>query len=360
MRETTIVLGIDDRALQEEVMHFLERLPGAKVVGASEGANALRRLVRETRPDAVVGVPELLEGMEDPARFAVALRETAGGLRAALRAGALGFFVWPEERQALAREIKRLRPRDSAEPQEAGVVIAVLGTRGGAGATFVATNLAAALATVGADTVLADLDLLSGDVAPALGMDPETAHRSVADLMAVSRELSVEHLDPVLHEHAAGFRVLFAPHQVPSEVSLDAAMVRSAVRALRERFQASVLHLPRTVDRSVRSALELADEVLLVVTLDVLGVRAAKRVIDHLRAFGLGDSFRLVVNRAGRGEVIPDDAGRVLNLPIASVIGVDRAVPRAQNRGELIAGRRGQVPKRIARLAKDLLERGAA
>jgi pilus assembly protein CpaE len=360
MRGTTVVLGIEDQALQEEVMHFLERLPGADVVGAAEGANALRRLVRTRRPDAVLAAPELLEGIVEPVRLAIAVRETAGGLRAALRAGARAFFVWPQERQALAREIKRLRPRDAGEPKKTGVVIGVLGARGGAGVTFVATHLAGALASSGAETVLADLDVLSADVAPALGMSPETPHRSVVDLMAVSQELNVEHLDPVLHQHAAGFRVLFAPQDVPAEASLDPRMVRSAVQALRERFEVTVLHLPRTLDRSIRSAMELADELLLVVTLDVLGVRAAKRVVDHLRAIGLGDSFRLVVNRAGRSELIPDDARRVLDVPIASVIGVERAVQRAQNRGELIVGRRGRVPRRIARLAKELLEGRAA
>jgi pilus assembly protein CpaE len=224
----------------------------------------------------------------------------------------------------------------------------------------VATNLAAALASSGAATVLADLDVLSADVAPALGMRPDDPHRSVADLMAVSRELGVEHLDPVLHEHKAGFHVLFAPQQVPKEVALDGGMVRSAVQALRHRFQATVLHLPRAVDRPIRSALELADQVLLVVTLDVLGVRAAKRAIEHFRGLGLGDTFRLVINRAGKAELMPDDARRVLNLPVASVLGVDRSVQRAQNRGELIAGRRGRVPRRIARLARELLEGRAA
>jgi pilus assembly protein CpaE len=239
-------------------------------------------------------------------------------------------------------------------------VIGVVGARGGAGATFLATHLAAALAAAGVATVLADLDVLAADVAPALGMSPDSSHRSVADLLAVSRELSVEHLDSVLHQHAAGFRVLFAPPEVPADTSLDAGMVRSTVRALRDRFQAVVLHLPRTGERSIRSAMELADEVLLVVTLDVLGIRAAKRTIDHLRAVGLGDSFRLVVNRAGRAELIPDDARRVLDVPIASVIGVDRAVQRAQNRGELLTGGRGQASRRIARLAKELLEGKAA
>jgi pilus assembly protein CpaE len=360
MQETGVVLGIDDQALQEEVMHFLERLPTANVVGAAEAPNALRRLVRATRPNVVIGVPELLEGIEEPIRLAIAVRETTGGLRAALRAGARAFFLWPDERQALAREIKRSRPREATEPSEAGIVIGVLGARGGAGVTFIATHLAAALASSGAETVLADLDVLQADVAPALGMNPDTPHRSVSDLMAVSRELSVEHLDPVLHQHAAGFRVLFAPQEVPAEASLDGRMVRSAVQALRERFQATVLHLPRTVDRSTRSAMELADEVLLVVTLDVLGIRAAKRMVDHLRALGLGDSFRLIVNRAGRAELVPEDIRRVLDVPLASVIGVDRAVHRAQNRGELIAGRRGQVPRRIARLARELLEGRAA
>ena len=360
MRETSLVLGIDDRALQEEVLHFLERLPGAKVVGAAEQADALTTMVRDRRPEAVVGQPDLLPAQGEVTALAVSPRETSRALRDALRAGARGFFVWPEERDALAMAIRQVQPSPSSEADDTGMIVGILGARGGAGATFLATNLAAAFSRKGAETALVDLDLVFGDLAPALGVAPGEQPSSVADLRAVSRELAVEHLDPVLHEHAEGFRVLFAPEEVRRETSLPPEMLAAAVRALRARFAATVLHLPRSVDESARTAVELADQILLVLTLDVLAVRAAKRVVDHLRTIGLGGSLRLVVNRAGRGEVVPKDAAEVLDLPIAAVIPSDRGVPRAQNRGELVVGRRGQVSRCITRLAGSLLEQGQA
>lgn len=360
MRETTVVLGIDDPGLQEEVLHFLERLPGARVVGAAERADELATMVRDRRPLAVVGQPDLLLALQETTALAVAPRETSRALRDALRAGARGFFVWPEERDALAGAIRGMRPVARSDGDDPGLVVGVLGARGGAGATFLATNLAAAFARLGAETVLTDLDLLFGDVAPALGKPPGEQLSSVADLRPVSRELAAEHLDPVLHVHEEGFRVLFAPPKVTAEASVHPEMLASAVRVLRDRFEATILHLPRSLDDSVRTAIELADEVLLVVTLDVLALRAAKRMVDHLRSVGLGAPLRLVVNRAGRGEVVPRDAAEVLDLPIAAVIPSDRAVQRAQNRGELVVGRRGQASRRTSRLAGQLLEQRRA
>jgi Flp pilus assembly CpaE family ATPase len=360
MRETSVVLGIPDSGLQEEVLHFLGRLPGVEVVGAAGSPNSLRRMVRERAPDVVVGAPDQLAGVEPAATFAIALRETTEGLRAAIRAGARGFYVWPQERESLGREVTRVDSVETPEPAEDGTVIAVLGARGGAGTTFLATNLAAACARRGAQTVLADLDLLYGDVAPALGVPPDAVLPSVAELATVSRELSTEHLERVMHPHPAGFHVLLAPPQAPSETRMDPEMVVGVVGALRARFAAAVLHLPRLLDESVRTAVDLADEALVVVTLDVLGIRAAKRLIDHLRSFGIERPLRLAVNKAGRGEVVPEDAELVLDTPLACVIGIDRGVPRAQNRGQLIVGKRGGPSRRISRLAGRLLERRAA
>ena len=360
MRETSIALGIDDGALQEEVLHFLDRLPHVKVVGAAERVESLRRLVRHRRPLAVVGVPSLLVGLEDVATLALSVRETTDALRTALRVGARGFYVWPEEREALGRDVQRLRPLAGTEPGEEGLVIAVLGARGGAGVTFLTTNLAGAFARRGVKTVLADLDLLSADVTPALGIPPEASHPTISDLAAVAGELTTEHLVRVLYEHPGGFRVLFAPGELSAEDRFDRATLVATVRALRERFGVTVVHLPRALDGAVRSVIELADIVLVVVSLDVVGIRMAKRLIDHLRSVGLAESMRLVINRAGRGEVVPQDAELVLETPIACVIGADRAVERAQNRGELIVERRGRLPRRIARLAEQLLDGRAA
>lgn len=358
--ETRVVLGVDDAGLQEELLHFLDRLPDVQVVGAADNEHSLRGVVRDRKPHAVIAVPDLLTGEDLPHAMAVAVRETTEALRSAIRAGARGFYVWPAEREALGRDVVRTHAKVRPETTQNGVVYAVVGARGGAGATFLATNLAAALSRRQPETVLADLDPTFGDVTPALGIAADVQLPSISDLAAVARELTNEHLDRVLQEHPAGFRVLLAPQEVRLEPRLEPPTVAAVVQALRERFAITVLHLPRSLDESARSAIELADEVLVVVTLDVLGIRSARRLIDGLRSAGLGDSLRLLVNRTRRGEVVPGDAEAVLGVPIASVLPSDRGVERAQNRGELVVGKRGGVARSIDRLARQLLRRSAA
>ena len=358
MHEASIVLGMDDLAVQEEMLHFLDRLPGLRVVGAADDASGLGRAVREHHPDAALVSPALLErgDLDGAAVLVVAVRETTSALRAALRAGARGFYLWPEEREALARDAERAgRPR-AEQGTSAGRTVAVFGPRGGVGTTFLATNLAAACAAKEADVVLVDLDPFFADTTTALSVDDEDTP-TIADLAPVVDELTGDHLERVLHKHPLGFRILLAPHR-PMGHGLDPAVVTASVRALRTRHEVVLLHLPRALDEPTRAALAEADLILLVVTLDVLALRDAHRALEMLRASGLEERFRLVLNRVGRGEIVPDDAERVLGLRPVAMIREDPAVRRAQDRGQVVTGRSTPAARRVAALARRILEEG--
>lgn len=358
MEQSRVVLGLEEPALAEEVLHFLDRRPGIRVVEAVSDAEALAPAMRAHAPDAAVVSPGVLRRGADAdgaAVLVVAARETTGVLRAALRAGARGFYLWPEEREALAMDAERATTSAEHEPRPPGRVVAVYGARGGAGATFLATNLAAALAATRTDTVLMDFDLFYGEVATALGIVLNGRGRTLADLAPVAGELTAEHLERVLHAHPRGFRVLLAPRDpaIPAEVGEE--LLSSGVRILRACHGAVVLHLPRAVDGVTLAGLAAADVILVVVTLDVLAFRDAHRLLEFLAGRGLRDRCRLVVNRATRSEVVPRDAEEVFGIPPTTVIGLDRAVLRAQNRGELVAARPGRTARRIAELARDLV-----
>jgi pilus assembly protein CpaE len=357
VQETSLVLAIEDPALQDEVLHFLGRVPRLRVVGAAVSAPELARRIRERRPDVAVVSPSVLGGANDldgAALLVVGTAERAGDLRLALRAGARGFYLWPEERHSLGRDAARLAPPPSGTDGARGRVVAVYGPRGGAGTTFLATNLAAAWASAGSETILADLDLFFADVTAALGFDGDEGTGSVADLVPVLDEVAPEHVEPVLRLHAAGFRTLTAP-AVPDAVRvIGADRVAALVKALRQLAEVVVLHLPRCIDDGVRGALESADQILIVVTLDVLAFRDARRALGLLADLGLGNRVQLVINRASRSEVIPEDSERVFGLRPVAVIRHDRSVPRAQNRGELIAGRSGPAARGVRALAARL------
>jgi pilus assembly protein CpaE len=237
------------------------------------------------------------------------------------------------------------------------LTVAVYGPRGGAGTTFVATHLTASLARAGQDAVVVDLDPVFGDLTAALGVPPDPAPRTVADLARVANELGPHHLEEALWRHPAGFRALLAPTDVLMAPTIGSPHFSAAVAVLSTSVDAVVLHGPRHLSGSTTTALEMADHILLVLSLDVLAFRAAKRALEVFEAAGLAGRCELVVNRAARGEIAPSDVERVFGSPAAAVLRSDRAVGRAQDRGALLSPRNATA-KALDRLAMRLL--GAA
>lgn len=346
-----VVLGLDAQDVAEEVMHFLDRSERVRVVGAASDDRQLAAAVRQLEPDVVLVSPGMLRSsgaLNGSPVIAVDTEESVGGLRAALAGGARGFFLWPAEREELAVAAAGTGADESAQRGRAQV-IAVNAARGGAGATFVATHLAAAFARMGKDCVLVDLDAGFGEVEMALGVPRDPEPRTLQDLAPVAGELSERHLSEAAWEHPHGFRVLLAPRQ-PGSVTPE--QYRSILAALASRCDVVLVHLPRAVDDVSRAAVALADRVLMVLNLDVLSFHGARRT---LAALGDDERFAFVVNRAGRSEITPGDVERVFGREPLAVLPDDHAIPNAQDRGRLVPPR-GRTGRAMTRLARTLAE----
>jgi Flp pilus assembly CpaE family ATPase len=198
------------------------------------------------------------------------------------------------------------------------------------------------------------MDTSFGDVAGALGVAPEAAQRTIADLDSVIRELSPRHLSGVLWQHARGFRTLLAPADASGAEIVGLGHYAAAVGILSRSAEVVVLHLPRALDDLARSAMEMADRIAMVLTLDVLAFRHARRALDVLSRTGLEDRCDIVVNRVGRSELLPADVQRVFGRTPLAVIPSDRAVSRAQDRGRLVSPR-SRTGRTVSRLAERLL-----
>jgi Flp pilus assembly CpaE family ATPase len=349
-----IVLGLEEYAVAEEIMHFLDRTGRARVVATASDEHQLAEAVRQLEPDAVVASPALIDAAgpsNGSLLLAVDSSESVRSLRRALGAGAQGFYLWPAEREQLADAAARaLRPSETA--RQPATVVAVWGPRGGGGTTFLATHLAAALARRERDCVLVDLDLTCGDVAAVCGISIEEAPRSIADLAPVADELPPGRLDEVLWRHPSGFRVLLPPADLTASERVRPADVRVSVHAVRRACDLVVLDVTHSIEGVGRAALELADRVVVVLQLDVRSFRGAKRTIE---ATGIEGRCLFVVNRAMRSELTPADVERVFGAPAVAVIPVDRNIRAAQDRGRLLP-RRGRTARAIERLAKHVLE----
>jgi pilus assembly protein CpaE len=331
-------------------MHFLDRASGAHVVGTAVDERQLAEAVRQLDPDAVVASPSLLRRgspADGRAVLAVDTRESVGSLRAAITAGARGFYLWPQERDQLAAASRRAATgvaRDEAD----GRLVAIVGSRGGAGTTFLATHLAAAFARRRRDCVLVDTDAMFDDVGAALGIPVDEPVPTLLDLIADEGAIAAERRP---WTHQAGFRVI--PGSSGREVlAPDPDDVLAVIDATLRSSDVVVAHLPRTVSSVGRAVVAHADVVVVVLTLDVASFRAAKRVVD---GFDVEDRCRFVVNRAARADIAVADVQRVFGRPALGVVPASKAVRAAQDRGTLLPGR-GRVARAIDRIAVALME----
>jgi Flp pilus assembly CpaE family ATPase len=353
-----MVLGIRDLVFHQEVLDYMERDPRIDVVAAVRWPGALVQAKRDLIPDVTLVCPAMVNEMRHPSvaptgnLMVVAEEMTVPILKAAIDAGARGVFSWPEERAELVEEISHLVARSSEVKEVRARVIAVCGARGGGGATFVATHLAAGLADRGRRCVLVDLDSGFADVTIALGIDPKS--RTIADLVPVLDELGPDHLQEALQSHPRGFSVLPAPSDPTSDGELPPGLYRATIALLAGAFEVVVVHLPRALDETFRAVVRLADDVLVVLAPDLFSLHAARRVSQALRAIGRGEQMRLVLNPAVRGRVGRREVERVFGAPPFGSIRFDPAVDRSQARSRLLPPRRRGAVRDVGLLAEKL------
>jgi Flp pilus assembly CpaE family ATPase len=347
-----VVLALEAQEVAEEVLHFLDRSGLAQVVATASDDRQLAEAVRQLEPDAVVAEPALTADHVPGAvpLLALATRESVATLRGAIRAGAQGFFVWPDDRDELLLHVASLGAARRM-PERRATVVAVHAARGGAGCTFVATHLAQAFACADADCVLIDCDLAFGDVTHVLGVAGQDV-RTIGDLVPVGDELEIAHLDGIVHRHSSGFAVVLAPPVSELEtVSID--LLRRVVAIAAGTADVVVLHTGRAPDEATAMAFREADRVIEVVSLDVLSFRATTRLLEASAHLDLEGRLGFVVDRAARSEITPGDVRRVFGADPLVVIPFDGSVPRLQDHGRLVPPR-GRIGRSFARLAERL------
>jgi len=243
----------------------------------------------------------------------------------------------PARRPPVDLERVGLLPADGRRRERlpgSGRVVAVMAGKGGSGKTITATNLALALNMQrGEDTVVVvDSDLQFGDVALLLQLEPT---RTLADAVARIDELTDARLDGMLLRHESGLRVLAAPlHPVPEE-AIPAKAVVEVIERLRGMYEVVVVDTPPIFDDHLITVLEAADDVLVVVDMDLPSVKNAKIALDALRSgrFPM-ERLRLVVNRANaKARLDLVELERSLGLRVAGSIPSDRLVPQSVNEG---------------------------
>ncbi len=295
-------------------------------VAAAGRAWAAADLVLVGDDAAVAGVPSRRDGV-----VLLAPADAGGGeelWRAAVGVGAAGVLLLPRDRQAVLHQLALVAELDGSG---SGRVVAVLGARGGVGASSLAAALALRASGLGR-ALLVDGDPLGGGLDLLVGLERSGGFRwpELAGARGTVRSSLLREGLP----RAGALAVLSYDRAAPIE-PLPAAAVTTVLSAARRGHDAVVLDLPRRDDAATLAALAAAEVLLLVVPPEVRAVAAAARVLD-LATTAVAD-VRLVLARTGgpRGAELPAAAVvDALGVPLAAELGREVGLAAAVDRGE--------------------------
>ena len=234
--------------------------------------------------------------------------------------------------------------------QSLGALVAVVGGRGGAGATTLACALALTATRRGISTVLVDGDPLGGGLDMVFGGELTPGLRW-PDLAASRGRLPGKALAdalPALH----GVSVLSCDRDELLELPPQA--VTAVLAAAQRSADLVVVDLPRSNDPATTGILSAAGTTLLVVPAEVRAAASAARVAARV-ALHCQD-IRLVVRGPAPGGLAPADVVRALRLPLVGTLRAEPSLDVALERGEPPGSRpRSPLAALCAALLDDLM-----
>jgi len=258
--------------------------------------------------------------------------------RELIRRGVSDYLIAPTTTLDVVRSVCGLFSAPEAKP--VGRILAVVGAKGGVGASTVAHNVAWSISRdFELASVVADLDLPFGTAGLDFNQDPP---QGIADAVFSPDRIDAAFIDRLLSKCADQLSLLAAPATLDRVYDFGAEAFDPVFDTLRATVPCVVLDVPHVWSAWVKRVLVSADDILIVASPDLANLRNAKNLIDLLRTARPNDrppSYCL--NQVGvpkRPEIKPADFARALEDDPVAIIPFEPAVfGVAANNGQMIA-----------------------
>jgi len=254
------------------------------------------------------------------------------------RRGVSDYLIAPVGTIDVVRSVCGLFSSPDAKP--VGRIIAVVGAKGGVGASTVAHNVAWSIGRdLGLDSVVTDLDLAFGTAGLDYNQDPP---QGIADAVFSPDRIDTAFVDRLLSKCDEHLSLLAAPATLDRVYDFGTEAFDSILDSLRGSIPCVVLDMPHQWSGWTRRLLTGADDILVVAGPDLANLRNAKNMVDLLRAARPNDHRPYYcLNQVGvpkRPEITPGDFAKALeDQPLAVIPFEPQLFGTAANNGQMIA-----------------------
>ncbi|MBR0736414.1 AAA family ATPase [Bradyrhizobium liaoningense] len=226
------------------------------------------------------------------------------------------------------------------EAKAVGRIIAVVGAKGGVGASTISHNVAWAIARdLAMDAVVADLDLAFGTAGLDYNQDPP---QGIADAVFSPDRVDTAFIDRLLSKCTDHLSLLAAPATLDRVYDFGSDAFDAVFDTLRSTMPCIVLDIPHQWSGWTKRALIGADDILIVAAPDLANLRNTKNLFDLLKASRPNDRPPLYcLNQVGvpkRPEIAAAEFAKAIeSQPVASIPFEPQIFGSAANNGQMIA-----------------------
>ena len=330
------------------------RQPHLSFIEVGQDAAATTALTR----DLLTQVPDsMVVGVFAPEWLQEGATESATIIQL-MRSHVRDFVRRPISATELRTVIDRLfsRAPEVSAPQE-GRVIAFVSSKGGAGKSTLAVNVAVGLAQRFPDEVLLiDASLQIGTCAMQLDLKPTT---SIIDVVRERERLDKTLLRHLTLNHPSGLRLLAAPPDPLEAAEVDEEAVLRIVNMACRSFKYVVIDTFPVIDGVLMTILDVADLAYVVVPGTAPAVAGAVRLLPILEGLGVASHRqRLILNynyAPFAGDLKPVDIADRLQRTIDYVVPYDARVLVSGNTGspQILHARRWH---KLGRVLTDIVD----
>ena len=214
-------------------------------------------------------------------------------------AGILDYLVKPVTERQIISALERFEQNESEVDEEQAVSskIAVIGARGGAGASSLSVNLSWLLAEeFKQKTMLLDLDLWFGTIALSLDLEPTRGLREALENPARIDSLFISSSTAKISENLS---VMAAEEALAGEMVYYSGATEILIDTLSHSMRNLVMDLPRGAFRMRHPVLQSATTIALVTPPNLAGLRDSIRLLGAIDDAGSSAKVKIVVNQAG-------------------------------------------------------------
>jgi pilus assembly protein CpaE len=258
--------------------------------------------------------------------------------RGLVKRGVSDYMISPIDTLQVVRAVCGLYSAPDAKP--VGRVIAVVGSKGGVGASTIAHNIAFSIShDLTLDAVVTDLDLAFGTAGLDFNQDPP---QGIAEAVFSPDRIDTAFVDRLLAKCTDHLSLLAAPATLDRVYDFGADAFDSIFDSLRATVPCVVLDVPHQWTGWSKQALSGADDILIVAAPDLANLRNAKNLYDFLKAARPNDRLpRYCLNQVGvpkRPEIKTADFAKALeDVPVAIIPFEPQIFGAAANNGQMIA-----------------------